>query len=102
MQFESKVIIALIFDAVIAFAVSVTLPWKGLWAAARIITWAMIPLLVSYFAMGPENLSFSSSANEADGLFLMMFFYLCVIGLGPSTIGTMLGFILRWSLSSKT
>jgi hypothetical protein len=85
----------IVADSVLAFLAGALLPK----AILRIMTCLVVPGIVAYVALGPEN--FSSSAVEASGLFYMFLIQFYLIGLAVSAFGGFFGYGLRMALKMR-
>ena len=56
----------------------------------------VIPFVVAYVALGPEN--FSSGAVEGSGLFYVIYAHFVKLGLVGSALGGLLGYGLQYGL----
>ena len=84
----------LVPDFVLAFIVSAL----SRWLAVRVAVWFVVPPVVSFVALGPEN--FSDMADEG-GLIYLPFAQSVILGLLVSAVGSMLGYWLRVALKLK-
>ena len=84
-------------DCALGFIASVLT--RRMWL--RVIACLLIPFVVSFIALGPENFS-SSTAVEATGLFYTVFAFYVLLGLAASAFGALLGYVVRLALKLRT
>lgn len=85
----------LVPDLVIAFIVSALSPW----VAPRVLVCFIVPPLVSFIVLGPQN--FGEIADDA-GLIYLPYFHFVGVGILISAVGAFAGYLLRAALKLKT
>lgn len=84
----------LFFDAVLGFFAGVL----SRWAVVRFMAWWLIPVVVTFLALGPHDLV---TAHGERSMLWLAFGYLLMLGFVASGVGTLLGYFLRRSFKSK-
>ena len=85
----------LFFDAVLGFFAGVL----SRSAAVRCIAWWIIPVVVTFLALGPPDLL--TPAHGESSMFWLLFAYLLMLGFLASGVGTLFGYFVRRATTQK-
>ena len=78
----------LVFECAFGFIASILCPW----AVLRVVMWLLIPLVVTFLVLGPQN--FSHASGEGSMIWLS-FCRLYMPGAVASGVGSLLGYVVR-------